>query len=582
MKYKILISDKSYQNFRFVNVDSNEDVILENGNIDPIQEKMFSKDIFSIENGTVSLVYSHIRSGTTIAGILMLENNKTFGRTANKKRLLYKCIPDDKHLPSFLVPYDVKIGFSKIQKNKYVIFKFDSWDSTHPHGILLEVLGDVGDHHVFYEYQLYCKNLHISLTQFTNKTKEQFFKKSNDEYIQQILKNPDFKIEDRQHFSIFTIDPTNSVDFDDAFGIVEKEDGSFIISIYIANVYLWLEVLNLWKSFSSRVSTIYLPDRKRPMLPTILSDNLCSLQENQTRFAFTMDIFLDCNYNILHTEYKNCAIKVFKNYNYEEFDLLYNCPDYTKLFEMTQKLDNKTLNSHDLVSYWMIYMNKNCGVWMMEREMGIFRSVYYKNKYIYESLETNKDLENLSLDTQRVIKNWNNTAGQYVIYNKDAILEHEIMKMKCYIHITSPIRRIIDLLNQIWIMREMKLVTNQSQDATDFFIYWLSKMDFINDSMRLIRKVQTDCEIVDRFFTQMYSSDGENMNLLDHEYEGTIFGKLVKNDGLIHYMVFIESIQLLSRIHTHVNIDNYSKQRFKLYLFEDEYKVKKMIRLQII
>ena len=35
----------------------------------------------------------------------------------------------------------------------------------------------------------------------------------------------------------------------------------------------------LWRSFTKRVSTIYLPDKKRPMLPTILSDCLCSLQE---------------------------------------------------------------------------------------------------------------------------------------------------------------------------------------------------------------------------------------------------------------------------------------------------------------
>jgi exoribonuclease R len=129
-------------------MENNEDVVLEK-KIDPIQEKMFSKDIFSLENESVSLHYSHVRSGITIAGILLLENNKTFGRTANKKRLLYKCIPDDKHLPSFLVPYDIKIGFSKIQKNKYVTFKFDSWNSTHPQGILLEVLGDVGDPNIF-------------------------------------------------------------------------------------------------------------------------------------------------------------------------------------------------------------------------------------------------------------------------------------------------------------------------------------------------------------------------------------------------------------------------------------------------
>ena len=577
MKYKILISDKNYQNYYFVNMENNEDAVLEK-KVDPIQEKMFSKDIFSLENESIILHYSHVRSGITIAGILLLENNKTFGRTLNKKRLLYKCIPDDKHLPSFLVPYDVKIGFSKIQKNKYVTFKFDSWNSTHPQGILLEVLGDVGDPNIFYEYQLYCKNLHVSITNFTNKTKDLFLKKTNDEYIQQILKNPDFKIEDRRDQTVFSIDPINSLDFDDAFGIIEKDDGSYMISIYIANVYLWLEVLNLWKSFSSRVSTIYLPDRKRPMLPTILSDNLCSLQENQTRFAFTMDIFLDRDCNIVRTEYKNTAIKVFKNYKYEESDLLYNCTPYNKLLEITMKQDPKTINSHDVVSFWMVYMNKSCGLWMMENEIGIFRSVYYKNKFMFESLESNGELDLLPLETQRVIKTWNNTAGLYVVYNKNAVLEHEIMKMKCYIHITSPIRRIIDLLNQIWIMKSMNLINNQSDDCCHFFDHWLHKIDYINDSMRTIRKIQSDCELVHRFFNEIHYGDS-NIHTM---YEGTVFGKVVKNDGSIHYMVFIESIQLLSRINTHIDVANYSKQSFRLFLFEDEYNVKKIIRLQMM
>ena len=42
-----------------------------------------------------------------------------------------------------------------------------------------------------------------------------------------------------------------------------------------------------------RISTIYLPDKKRPMLPTILSDCLCSLQANKNRIAFVLDIKLE-------------------------------------------------------------------------------------------------------------------------------------------------------------------------------------------------------------------------------------------------------------------------------------------------
>ena len=574
-RYKILISDRSYQNCNFVDAETNEDIILENAeNIDPIKYKMFSKDIFSIHDGEPSIVYSHVRSGIKLAGILMLEHNKTFGRTINKKRLLYKCIPDDKHLPSFLVPYDVKIGFSKIQKNKYVVFKFDNWNSTHPNGILVETLGDIGDHNVFYEYQLYCKSLHVSMTDFTNKTRDQLLKQSNDEHIEQILKNPDFQIEDRRDRRIFTIDPINSLDFDDAFGIIQNEDGTTILSVYIANVYFWLEILGLWRSFSSRVSTIYLPDRRRPMLPSILSDNLCSLQEKETRFTFVMDLFLDTDKNIVKTEFKNAAIRVFKNFRYEEPDLLYKSAEYSQLLDITMKHDKKTTDSHDVVGYWMVYMNKKCGQWMVDNEIGIFRSAYYKNKTVFETLESNQDVEALSVDSQRVIKSWNNAAGQYVLYNKNAILDHEIMKTKSYIHITSPIRRLVDLLNQMWITREMGMVKRQSQDSTDFFENWLHKMDFMNDSMRSIRKIQTDCEVLHRCFN--------DPKIMDYNYEGIVFGKIVKNDGSIHYMVFLESIKILSRINTHIDIPNYSKHMFKIFLFEDEDKVKKKIRLQLI
>lgn len=573
MRYKILITDRNYQKYNFVDADTNEDISLETP-VNPIQEKMFSKDIFSLENEKPSLIYSHIRSGIKLAGILMLENNKTFGRTANKKRLLYKCIPDDRHLPSFLVPYDVKIGFSKVQKNKYVVFKFDHWTQTHPYGLLTDTLGDVGDHNVFYEYQIYCKSLHVSMTDFNNKTRDQLLKQTNDEYIEQILKNPNFNIEDRRNHRVFTIDPINSLDFDDGFGIVTNDDGTKILSVYIANVYFWLEVLSLWKSFSTRVSTIYLPDKRRPMLPTILSDNLCSLQEQQTRFTFVMDLYLDINGEIEKTEFKNTAINVFKNYRYEEPELLYKCPEYSELLDITIKHDKKTTDSHDVVAFWMVFMNKTCGEWMFSKQIGIFRSVFYKDKQILETLETNNDIDTLPTDTQRIIKNWNNTSGQYVIFNENAVLDHQIMNTKSYIHITSPIRRLIDLLNQLWITREMGLIHNQSKDSIDFFQNWLDKMGFINDSMRSIRKIQTDCEIVHRCFN--------DPTIMNNQYEGIVFGKVFKNDGSIHYMVYLESIRILSRINTYVEIPNYSKHMFKIFLFEDEDKVKKKIRLQII
>ena len=44
--------------------------------------------------------------------------------------------------------------------------------------------------------------------------------------------------------------------------LIGNKDIECVLSIYISNVTIWLDVLDLWKSFSRRVATIYLPDRK--------------------------------------------------------------------------------------------------------------------------------------------------------------------------------------------------------------------------------------------------------------------------------------------------------------------------------
>ena len=60
----------------------------------------------------------------------------------SKRQLLYKCIPDDKRIPIFLVPYKIKPGFNK-KKNKYVVFEFKEWTDKHPRGVLGQTIGDV-------------------------------------------------------------------------------------------------------------------------------------------------------------------------------------------------------------------------------------------------------------------------------------------------------------------------------------------------------------------------------------------------------------------------------------------------------
>ena len=580
IKVRILINDRNYESWSFQDVESNAEIRPQIPNFNPLEYRLFSNDIFQIcesDPSNLQITSSSIRGPNVInAGVLQLNAGKTYGRTSNKKRLLYKCIPDDIRLPAFLIPYEPKIGFEKKMKNKYVVFRFDNWNDKHPHGILTETLGDVDSLEAFYEYQLYCKSLHFSINDITHQARAALNQKPHQEYILNISKNPDFKIKDRKRDYVFTIDPYASMDFDDGFSITRLENGRRQVSVYIANVALWLETLGLWKSFSQRVATIYLPDRRRPMLPTVLSDALCSLQEGQHRFAFVMDLELEEDGSIAKNEigeeiigFSNAVIQVHKNYRYEQ-DSLYADPAYRELFDISKLRDSSIDNSHDVVAHWMVEMNSICSRFLMNKKAGIFRSVSF--------LETRSDDgeigDDITPECRRVIQTWKNTSGHYLVYSDDiSQFEHKILDLRSYVHITSPIRRLVDLLNQM--VFSIKFTgTSFSQDAADFISGWINKMEYVNKAMRSIRKIQNECELLHKC--------SKNPGILTDIYSGFVFDKLIKNDGSIACMVYLEKLNMISRIILSTDIvKNNSRRDFKLFLFEDEDKTKKKIRLHL-
>ena len=128
LQCKIMITDPNYTSWYFATTDTTKqfEPTIPLPPFHPSQLKLFTKDLVEIEdNKPPKLIHSSIRTQPSLAGVLLLEQNKTYGRNETKKRLLYKCIPDDKHLPAFLVPYEIKLGFSKkLKKSK--IFKANS------------------------------------------------------------------------------------------------------------------------------------------------------------------------------------------------------------------------------------------------------------------------------------------------------------------------------------------------------------------------------------------------------------------------------------------------------------------------
>jgi hypothetical protein len=185
---------------------------------------------------------------------------------------------------------------------------------------------------------------------------------------------------------------------------------------------------------------------------------------------------------------------------------------------------------------------------------------------------------NLPEDVGKFIKIWNSSGGQYidasVLVENETITRHELLDMDAYIHITSPIRRLVDLLNIIQFQQNHKML-ELSEGAMTFYRHWTSKpeLEYINTTMRSIRKVQNDCTML-----ELYTNHPEKTEPL---YDGYLFDKIERNDGMFQYVVYLPDLKMNSRIISHDNLNNYDKHKFKIYLFNDEETLKKKIRLQI-
>jgi len=152
--------------------------------------------------------------------------------------------------------------------------------------------------------------------------------------------------------------------------------------------------------------------------------------------------------------------------------------------------------------------------------------------------------------------------------------EHEILRLDNYVHITSPIRRLVDLLNIMSLQDKLGLF-NMSESARTFFEKWTTddSIEYINVTMRSIRKLQNDCSLL-----KICLND---TSALEKIYTGFIFDKIIRNDGLYQYMVYLPELNMSNRFTSRHNKENLTNQTFKLFTFIDEINLKNKIRLEI-
>ena len=116
-----------------------------------------------------------------------------------------------------------------------------------------------------------------------------------------------------------TIDPADAKDFDDALSCRKLPSGNIEVGIHIADVSHYVRDNDgIDIEAKERATSVYLVDRVIPMLPEILSNDLCSLRPNEDRLAFSAIFELNPDAEIKSAWYGQTVIHSDKRFSYEE------------------------------------------------------------------------------------------------------------------------------------------------------------------------------------------------------------------------------------------------------------------------
>lgn len=124
--------------------------------------------------------------------------------------------------------------------------------------------------------------------------------------------------EDLRELECFTIDPDTAKDFDDAVSL-ERKNGLWVLGVHIADVSHYVKDKSaLDREASLRCNSTYFPGKCIPMLPSELSDNLCSLREGVLRLTVSVFITIDEHGETKNYRIARSVIKSQKRFTYKQ------------------------------------------------------------------------------------------------------------------------------------------------------------------------------------------------------------------------------------------------------------------------
>ncbi len=433
---------------------------------------------------------------------------------------------------------------------------------------------------------------------------------------------------------IFTIDGADTKDIDDAISIEKISDKEYILGVHIADVsYYVKEGSKIDEEAYFRGTSVYLVDRVLPMLPHKLSNGICSLNEQEDRFALSCIMHIDDQGNVTKYEITPSIIRsrkkmTYDNVNliledntipegYEDFaDTLITMQELSKIlrkkmikrgyieFESTEAkiIVDETCHpieikareqrtGEELIENFMIAANETVASSIFYKNLpGIYRVhdkpnekrieefLKFLSLHGYATVGKNK-IEN-SKDLQKILNSLENVPEAKVLSDiairsqakavySDVNIGHFGLGSKCYSHFTSPIRRYPDLILH-------RLVKEYNYNYSE---------DIINKNKEYL-PVATEHLSVREQEAQNCERDVDKMKkaeyMMDHIgdiYEGIIsgvqeFGFFVELDNTVEGLVRVEDIKGDYFVYNQDLLALLGKRSKKKYAFGDKVKVK--------
>lgn len=183
-----------------------------------------------------------------------------------------------------------------------------------PEGKVTHRLGRKGVHNVEMEAIVLESGFDFAFPQEVVKEAEKISEEEKGVKDEEIKKRKDFR-----DTTTFTIDPADAKDFDDAISFKDLGDGKYEIGVHIADVSHYVrEGLLLDAEARKRGLSVYLVDRTIPMLPEILSNDLCSLNPNEDKFTFSAVFVMNDKAEISDKWFGRTIIHSDRRFTYED------------------------------------------------------------------------------------------------------------------------------------------------------------------------------------------------------------------------------------------------------------------------